>query len=209
MQVPLELSYHGMPRIGWVDDYVKERVERLDRMADDIISCRVAIEQEQNSKHTGNLYRARVEVTLPQKKDLVANKHGAVEDLDVQLRPIIRETFEAVEKQIKKETSRRRDGARLQEEQGQAEALVVRIFAEEGYGFIKSPVDGEEHYFHRNAVLHDDFKRLTPGTQVRFESEMGEMGPQASSVQIVDKPGVRAGQTDDETIQQPAGWEKS
>lgn len=207
MQVPLELSYHGMARIGWVDEYVRERVERLDRLSDDIIACRVVVEQEQNSKHTGNLYRVRVETTLPQKKDLVGKKHGAVEDLDVQLRPIIREAFEAVEKQIKKETSRRRGDVKFHGEQPQA--LVVRIFAEEGYGFIKSPVDNEEYYFHRNAVLHGDFDRLTPGTQVRFEPEMGEMGPQASSVQIVDKPGVRAGQTDDETINQPAGWEKS
>jgi cold shock CspA family protein len=205
MQVPLELTYNEVPRIGWIDDYVKERVDRLDRMCDDIIACRVAIEREQHSKHKGNPYRARVEITLPQKKDLVAHKHGTVENLDVQLRPIIRQTFEAVEKQLNKEMQRRRGNVKHHEE---PQALVVRLFPEQDYGFIKSPVDGEEYFFHRNAVLHGDFDRLEPGTQVRFEPEMGEQGPQASTVQIIGKPGVSADQDEEDTLERPVGWEK-
>lgn len=204
MQVPLELSYKDVPRIGWIDSYVAERVERLDRLSDDIIACRVAIEREQHNHVKGNPYRARVEVTLPQKKDLVADKTGTVENLDVQLRPIIRKAFEAVEKQIQKETARRRGEVKHHEE---PQALVVRLFEKDGYGFIKSPVDGEEYYFHRNAVLHDDFERLNPGTRVRFTAEMGEDGPQASTVQIIDKPGVSTAEGQDETLARPAGWE--
>lgn len=205
MQVPLEITYNHIDRSDWIDEYIKERVDRLEQMADGLIGCRVVIEQEQHSKHTGNLYRARVELSLPPKKDLVGDKHGEVEDLSVQLRPIIRKAFEAVEKQLKKQTDRRRGDVKFHEE---PQALVVRLFPEEGYGFIRSPVDGEEYYFHRNAVLNGDFDRLTPGTQVRFEPSMGEEGPQASSVQIIDKPGARASQTGEEAVEQPAGWEK-
>lgn len=205
MQVPLEITYNHVERSGWIDDYVKDRVAKLEHMTDGLIGCRVVIEQEQGSKHTGNLYRARVEVTLPPKKDLVGDKHGAVEDMHVQLRPIIRKAFEAVEKQLQKQTSRRRGDVKHHEE---PQALVVRLFPEEGYGFIRSPIDGEEYYFHRNAVLHDDFDRLRPGTQVRFEPSMGEKGPQASTVQVIDKPGARTDQTGDEAVEQPAGWQK-
>lgn len=205
MQVPLEITYNHIARIPWVDEYVKDRVARLERMADGLIACRVAIEQEQDSRHTGNLYRARVELTLPPKKDLIGDKHGQIEDMDVQLRPIIRKAFEAVEKQLQKQTSRRRGDVKHHEE---AHALVVRLFPEQDYGFIRSPIDGQEYYFHRNAVLHDDFDRLNPGTQVRFEPSMGEEGPQASSVQIIDKPGVRTDQTGDDAVEQPAGWQK-
>lgn len=206
MQVPLEITYNHIERSDWIDDYVKERVARLEHMADGLIACRVAIEREQHSKQTGNLYRARVELTLPPKKDLIGDKHGEVEDLGVQLRPIIRKAFEAVEKQLKKETARRRGDVKTQEEQ--PHALVVRLFPAEGYGFLRSPIDGEEYYFHRNAVLHGDFDRLNPGTQVRFEPSMGDEGPQASSVQIIDKPGVRASANDGEAVEQPAGWQQ-
>lgn len=205
MQVPLELSFNDIPRSDWIDDYVKDRVSRLEQLCDDLIACRVVIEREQHQKNKGNPYRTRVELTLPPKKDLIGDKQGTVEDPHVQLRPIIRKAFEAVEKQLKKEMQRRRGDIKHHEE---PRALVVRLFPEQNYGFIKSPEDGEEYFFHRNAVLHDDFDRLTPGTAVRFAAEMGEQGPQASTVQIIDKPGARAGQTDAETIAPPSGWEK-
>ncbi|MEJ2428230.1 MAG: HPF/RaiA family ribosome-associated protein [Deltaproteobacteria bacterium] len=69
-------------------------------------------------------------------------------------------------------------------------ALVDKLFPEKDYGFLKT-VDGRVLYFHRNSVLADDFDRLEIGTGVRYVETMGDKGPQASTVQIVDKPGVR------------------
>lgn len=86
-------------------------------------------------------------------------------------------------------------------------ALVVRLFPNEDYGFIKSPADNEEYYFHRNSVLHGDFDRLEIGTEVRFEPEMGEKGMQASTVQIVSKPGARASEKGSDAAKPPTGWE--
>jgi cold shock CspA family protein len=68
--------------------------------------------------------------------------------------------------------------------------MVEKLFPEEGYGFIRTIGDDQQIYFHRNSVLHDDFDRLGVGTEVRFAAEQGEEGPQASSVQMVGKPGV-------------------
>lgn len=66
--------------------------------------------------------------------------------------------------------------------------MVVRLFRDQGYGFIET-AEGQELYFHRNSVLHDEFEQLRVGTGVRFAEEMGEEGPQASTVQITDRPG--------------------
>jgi len=205
MQVPLELTYNDLPRSQWIDDYVEERINRLERMCDDLIACRVAIEREQHHHHKGNPYRARIELTLPPKKDLVADKQGTVEDPQVQLRPIIRKAFEALEKQLKKEMERRRGDVKTHVA---PHAFVVRLFPEQGFGFIKSPEGGEEYFFHRNAVLNNDFERLETGTQVRFVPELGEQGMQASTVQIIDKPGVRAAHADEESIEPPEGWQR-
>jgi cold shock CspA family protein len=84
-------------------------------------------------------------------------------------------------------------------------AFVVRKFDGEGYGFLKTP-DGREIYFHQNAVVGTDYERLEVGTQVRFEETMGDMGPQATTVRIVDKPGHRAGESGAEAAEPPAGW---
>ncbi|MDX1634253.1 MAG: HPF/RaiA family ribosome-associated protein [Marinobacter sp.] len=204
MQIPLELKFDGVTHSQWIEDYVRERAAKLDRMCDNLMSCRVVVERAQHHHNTGNPYRARVEVTLPPKKDLVADKQGTVSDPHVQLRPVIRKAFEAMEKQIKKETARRNGAVKVHDEQ--PSALVVRMFPDQDYGFIKSPTDGTEYYFHRNAVLHDDFDRLTPGTEVRFEAEMGDDGPQASTVQIINKPGARP-HTGAEESEPPEEWQ--
>jgi len=85
-------------------------------------------------------------------------------------------------------------------------ALVVRLFPNARYGFLKTP-DGREIYFHRNSVLHDDFERLAIGTEVRFDEEEGDKGPQASSVQVVNKPGIRLPQSGPTAVRPPRGWE--
>lgn len=66
---------------------------------------------------------------------------------------------------------------------------IERVFPENDYGFIRSAIDGQEIYFHRNSVLHAKFDDLQPGMEVRFalhEGE-GEQGAQASTVTVVGK----------------------
>ena len=46
-------------------------------------------------------------------------------------------------------------------------------------------LDGNEIYFHAHSVLHDGFRHLKIGDEVRFVEETGEKGPQASTVHIV------------------------
>ena len=208
MQTPLEVTYQHVTRSAWIDEYVRSRVAKLEHFSKDIVSCRVTIEQTQNPHKTGNPYRAQVEVTLPAKGELVAEKSDKVTDPQVQLRPIIRNAFEAMEKQLKKQTAKR-DGKVKQhnDEPLPPVATVVRMFEKDGYGFLKS-VSGQEYYFHRNAVLHCDFDRLTVGTRVRFEPNEGDEGLHASSIQIIDKPGVGGSADGEDDLDMPAGWEQ-
>jgi cold shock CspA family protein len=53
-------------------------------------------------------------------------------------------------------------------------------------------VDGREIYFHRNSVLDGGFARLAAGARVTFAEEAGEKGPQASTVKLLGKHGLRA-----------------
>ena len=65
--------------------------------------------------------------------------------------------------------------------------IVQKLFIEDGYGFIRTIDTSDEIYFHKNSVLHNDFDKIKVGTGVRFVSEIGDKGPQASSVEIIDK----------------------
>lgn len=60
----------------------------------------------------------------------------------------------------------------------------------------------------KNSILHNDFNRLEIGTGVNFSLEQGEEWPQASTVKIVDKPGVRAGKSSETLIETPLDWQE-
>jgi cold shock CspA family protein len=59
------------------------------------------------------------------------------------------------------------------------------------FGFLESN-DGQEVYFHRNSVLGDGFSRLHVGSRVTFAEEMGEKGPQATTIKLLGKHKLRA-----------------
>lgn len=85
-------------------------------------------------------------------------------------------------------------------------AIVTQIFPQEGYGFLRTVDEDREIYFHKNSVLHNDFERLTVGTGVRYVEEEGEKRPQATTVQIVNKPGVRTDKASETEVETLLGW---
>jgi ribosomal subunit interface protein len=187
MQVAPEIIFNGIDRSPWVENYVAERMQHLERFSQDITRCHVTLTREQRSHRKGNRYSVMVEVRVPRHHDLAVKKQKQIHDIQTQLPAIINEAFGAIETQLKRTVERRRGYEKSHN--GQPHGMIAKLFAQEGYGFIRALEDDREVYFHRNSVLHDDFERLAIGTEVRFAAEDGEEGPQASSVQVVSRPG--------------------
>ncbi|MGH7966125.1 MAG: cold shock domain-containing protein [Candidatus Binatia bacterium] len=94
----------------------------------------------------------------------------------------VRDAFHAAQRQLRDYARRQRGDVKIPETPPQA--IVSKLFAKEGYGFLTTP-EGREVYFHRNSVLDSGFDQLEVGTVVRFAEERGEKGPQASTVAVV------------------------
>lgn len=183
MQVAPQVIFKDVDRSQWVEQYVAERVQHLEKFSDEITSCHVTLSQEQGSQRKGNRYSVMVEVRVPRQHDLAVKKQKEIRDMQTQLPALINQAFGAIEKQLKKTVELRRHEEKTAN--GKPHAVVEKVFGDEGYGFIRTVEDDRQFYFHRNSVLHDDFARLTVGTEVSFVPGEGEKGPQASSVQIV------------------------
>jgi ribosomal subunit interface protein len=180
MQVPLEISTRWITLSPPLEAELRKRADRLERRFDRITSCRIAVERPTGNHHQeGGPYRVRVDVTVPG-SELVANKEAE------EIYAAIRDAFEAAERQVDEWAQRRR--GEVKTPVLPPEGQVIRIFKEEGYGFIEAP-DGREVYFHRNAVLDPPgFDKLEEGVRVRFaESPEGFEGPQASTVSLVGR----------------------
>jgi ribosomal subunit interface protein len=203
MQIPLDVSYRDVPKTDAIESLVSEKVAKLEEVCDHITSCHIAIEKVHDRPRSGSPYRVRIDLTVPPGHEVVAESNpdeGIQYDaLDV----VIRDAFDAALRQLKKLTDRQRKKVKTHEAQ-ETTAIVIKLFRDQGYGFIKT-LDDQEVYFHRNSVLHDDFERIEIGTGVHFFLTEGENGPQASTVRIVDKPGASVGTSGG--VEPPLGWQ--
>ncbi|MFO7189885.1 MAG: HPF/RaiA family ribosome-associated protein [Pseudomonadota bacterium] len=189
MKIPPEIKFHECDRSTWVEDYIRERLQKLDRIADgDITSAVVTVSGEHLAKTKGNVYGVMVNIHVPPNHELVVNKSRPIHDMHMEMRPLVKQAFEAMERQLKETLAKRRYDTKIPEYSEQPTGMIEKLFSD--YGFIRTVGEDREFYFHRNSVLHGDFDRLSIGTEVRFQPQMGEEGPQASSVQIVSKPGA-------------------
>jgi len=148
-----------------------------------MISCRVAVEKPQEHPRSGSPYRVRIQVRIPPGHEIVAERKPGEGEMHDPLPKVVRSAFDAAERQVRELIAKRRGDVKVHPDQ-QVTAVVVRLFHEQGYGFLKNLEDGREIFFHKSSVTHDDFQRLKIGTGVRYVESAGEEGPQASTVQI-------------------------
>ena len=65
MEVPMEISYRGLEKIDFIDDLIRKKAEKLEQVAPHLISCHVAVEQDQKNQRTGNPFALRIDLNLP------------------------------------------------------------------------------------------------------------------------------------------------
>lgn len=183
MQLPLQITFRNLGRSEAIEARIRECAQKLDRFHDRITSCRVAVEALHKHHRQGNHYHIRVDVTVPG-AELVSSRepdqHDAYEDIYV----AIRDAFDAVRRQL--EDHGRRQHRQVKAHESPPHGRVVELNPEEDHGRIET-ADGRLIYFHRNSIVGADFDMLQIGAQVRFSEEMGERGPQASTVHVIGR----------------------
>ncbi len=189
MQKPFELVFRDLEKSPAIEELANEKVAKLERICDYMIGATVVIEKPQSFQQYGNPYQVTIVITVPPGKEIVVKREPAQSEMHDPLDAVVRDAFEAVERQLKRVVEKQRGETKEHPDQ-QAAAIVEELVPEEDYGFLQT-VEGRRIYFHRNSVLNNDFDRMERGTGVRYVEELGEKGPQASTVQIVDKPGSR------------------
>ena len=204
MRVPLELTFRNVEKTPALEEYIRDQVRSLDQASDALVSCRVAVEKPQEHQRSGSPYRVRIDLRLPPRRELVVRREAGQGDIHDDVRTVLSDAFEAARRKLLDQMARLRGEVKTRAAEEQL-ALVVRLFPGEDYGFLKTP-DGLEYYFHRNSVLRSGFDGLEIGTKVRFAAEEGEEGPQASTVEILGRPSLATGRSEEPAVEPPLGW---
>jgi ribosomal subunit interface protein len=184
MDKPLEIRFHDVPHSDFIEARVREKVEELERIYDRIHSVRVVIDKESNRHQKGNAYRIRIFIHVPG-KEIVVNQNQRDDPAREDFKFALREAFDAAARELKEFKEKIRGDVKRHEEPPQGR--VVRLFRDQGYGFVQLD-DGQEIYFHRNAVVNNGFEKLEPGSRVRVHVAENEspFGPQASTVHVIE-----------------------
>jgi cold shock CspA family protein/ribosome-associated translation inhibitor RaiA len=205
MKSQMQITFRNMKRSKEVEGWIMEEVAKLENFYHQLMGCRVAVEVPHRHHKRGWPYHVRVDLTMPGGEivvkrepslnararhlgESVIKKRAEVHIPHKQLRQAINDAFKAAGRRLQDYARRQRGD--VKRPTLLPEARVSRILPQEGYGFLTSD-DGREIYFHKNSVLGRAFPRLKVGTIVRFVEEAGEKGPQASTVRIVSKRGIR------------------
>lgn len=185
MRLPLEITYRWVEKTEDLDTFIRDHAAKLDRFNDHIMSCRVAIERPNESLKQGSGWRVRLDVTVPPRHELAVVKEPSQGEVNDSLFKIIDEAFEAMKRQVQKLAALQRGDMKRHPQQEEGGALVHRLF--ENHGFLRDLSNGDDIYFHRNAVVGTDFDSLDIGMRVNCVILMGEEGPQASTVKVVQE----------------------
>ena len=164
MQVPLQMSFRKVRKSTAIEDLIRDQAAKLERVCDHIVGCRIAVEKPQKHQKSGNPFRVRIDVTVPPEHELVVTREASEGDLHEQLPTVLRNAFGAMRRQLRKLVEKQHGDVKTHPAQ-EVGGLVVRLFREQGYGFIKS-LDGQEVYFHKNSLPGDKFDRLEIGSGV-------------------------------------------
>ena len=201
MQSPLQITFRNLTPSATIEEWVRTEAAKLDSFYNRVMGCRVAIEVPHRHHRKGSPYHIRIALTVPGEEIVVkrepslshrARQLGETEikkRLEVKtphknLRAAINDAFRAAGRRLQDYARRQRGDAKSHP--SLQVARVGKILQDQGYGFLTSD-DGRGIYFHKNSVLNGAFSHLKVGTRVSFVEELGDKGPQASTVRTISK----------------------
>jgi ribosomal subunit interface protein len=94
MQIPLQITFHGIQHSDALYSAIREKAEKLDRYYDHIMSCRVVLELSGRHKRHGKPFTVRVDLKVPGGEIAITGEHD--EDLQIALR----DAFDATRRRL-------------------------------------------------------------------------------------------------------------
>ena len=188
MQTPVEIDFQGMSTDPDIHASIEQHVAALEKRCGRVIACRVVLKAPGAHHRTGGLYEVNIHLALPNGHDVNVARTPPADERHADLTFAVNDAFKHARRQLQDQV--RRMHAQVKHHEGQPIGTVRNLDASGKFGFLEA-ADGHEVYFHRNSVFDGAFSRLAVGTRVTFIEEMGEKGPQASTVKLLGKHSLR------------------
>jgi cold shock CspA family protein/ribosome-associated translation inhibitor RaiA len=188
MQTPVEIEFLGLHPSEAMRSLVLKQIGALEKRFGRITSGRVVIRAPSDRQRRRGVYEITIHLSLPRGSEVNVARSRSPDETHADVTVTINDAFRRARRRLEDHARRMRGTEKTHD--GPPVATVRTIDEAGGFGFLET-ADGRDIYFHRNSVLSDGFSRLSPGARVTFFEEMGEKGPQASTVRLLGKHGLR------------------
>jgi cold shock CspA family protein len=188
MQTPVEIDFQGMDATPEIRTAIAKHVDELEQRCGRVTAGRVVLKAPGGHHRTGGLYEVNIRLALPDGREVNVDRTAQADERHSDLTFAINDAFKRARRQLQDHV--RELQGQVKHHEGSPIGTVVRLDPSGEFGFLETS-DGREIYFHRNSVLDGGFSHLAVGTRVTFTEEVGEKGPQASTVKLLGKHTLR------------------
>lgn len=188
MQTQAQIEFEGVPATAELQASIDQHLAELESRFGRLTAGRVLVKGPGDRHQTGGQYQVSIHLALPDGREVNVGRTPKQDERYADM------TF-AIDNAFRRARRRLQDQARLmrgqtKQHENQPIGTIVRIDPSGEFGFLKG-ADGQEVYFNCNSVL-GGAANIALGTRVSYVEEMGEKGPQASTVKVLGKHGLRA-----------------
>jgi cold shock CspA family protein len=185
MQTPVQIDFQGMKPVPALREKIERYLARLEARFGRITACRVVLKAPGGHHRTG-LFEVNVHLALPDGKLVDVTRTPTADERYTDVDFALGDAFKRARRKLQDQVRKMQGQIKMHE--GKPIGTVTMLG--DDFGILEAP-DGHDVYFHRNSVLNDAFPRLSVGTRVTFVEELGEKGPQASTVMLLGKHKLR------------------
>jgi cold shock CspA family protein len=183
METPPKLEIQGFRPSAHVRDLIESDVRKIEKRYGNVTSCRVVIRAPGAHHKMGEPYAVTIYLALPNGREVsVGRTSKGADPRQADINFALHDAFRRVIRQLQDETRLLRGNVKQHGEPPIGK--ITSIEPANDCGYLEAR-DGGTIYFHAHSVLGGHFARLAVGDRVSFHEEVGQQGPQASTVRLL------------------------
>ena len=187
METPVQIDIQGMGLNPEIRRVITARLAQLEDRFGRITAGRVALKAPGGHRRQG-LFEINIRLALPDGREVNVERTPYKDERYADLDFAVNDAFNRARRQLQDQV--RKLQGQVKHHEGAAFGTVCELDPLGEFGFIDTG-DGREIYFHRNSVLDGKFAELGVGSRVSFAEEVGDKGPQASTVKLMAKHSLK------------------
>lgn len=187
MQTPAQIEFEGVSATPELQASIDRHIAELESRFGRLTAGRVVVRGPGDRHRTGGQYQVSVRLALPDGREVNIGRTPRQDERYADLTFALDNAFKRARRRLQ-DQSRLMQGQTKQHE-NQPLGTVIRVDPSGEFGFIEG-ADGQEVYFSCNSVVGGP-SNIAPGMRVSYVEAIGEKGPQASTVKVLAKHGLR------------------